>query len=363
MSDINQLIQTVSDLINIKSMHAYPEQIKKCMDYAANYLADTNLEIKHIDSNGVSNLVVTKTGIKNPDVFLCGHMDVVDAPDNLFQTQIKDDWLYGRGALDMKSGNAINLILMKELAKTHNIGLMFTGDEEIGGFNGTKILLDQGYTCKVALLPDGGLNPANIMYKAKGVLFIELNALGTPCHGSRPWQGNNAINILMKSIDIVQNLFTPIANHDQEHWTATCNVGKIQGGDSTNTVAANAQAICDIRFTETDDPQELLQRIQASLPDGVQAKEIISAPCTYVAPDNQYVQHYQDSIRKQNLEPNFTLDHGSSDARFFSAHNIPVIVNQPLGEGHHTNNEKVYIPSLLTYYNIVKDFLDQVAKS
>lgn len=362
MTDINQLTQITSDLIRIKSMQAYPDQIKKCMDYAANFLAGADINIQHIDSNGIPNLIVTKEGIKNPDVFLCGHMDVVDAPEDLFEPKIKDNWLYGRGALDMKSGNAINLLIMKELASTHNIGLMFTGDEEVGGFNGTKILLDKGYTCKVALLPDGGLSPAHIMYKAKGVLFIEINANGKPSHGSRPWQGDNAINLLMKGIDTVQQLFLPIAEHPDDHWTATCNIGKIQGGDSTNTVAANAQAICDIRFTEKDNPQEILQRIQSSLPDGLKAKEIIGAPCTYVAPDNYFVQAYEKAIRDQNLEPKFTLDHGSSDARFFTERNIPVIVNQPLGEGHHTDNERVDIPSLLNYYNIVKNFLDRVAK-
>jgi len=261
----------------------------------------------------------------------------------------------------MKSGTAVLIAIMKELANTyHNIGLMLTSDEEIGGFNGTEALLKQGYTCQAAVLPDGGKAIQNIVYKAKGVLWISLDASGTPAHGSTPWIGESAITRLMRAIDSTQAVFLSNESHPQDHWVATCNIGKIQGGEAVNQVASRAHATCDIRYTELDTVPEILQRITNAMPDGVKAKKILTANNTFTAPDNKFLLAYQESIRSINRAPKLSADHGSSDARFFSEYNIPVIMSQPEGDGHHTDNEWVSITSIYEYYKVVRDFLDRV---
>ncbi len=60
---------------------------------------------------------------------------------------------------------------MKDLADTgHDVGLMLTGDEEIGGFDSTGYLLDQGYGADIVILPDGGQTIHEIVLKEKGLM-------------------------------------------------------------------------------------------------------------------------------------------------------------------------------------------------
>ncbi|MFZ6015489.1 MAG: M20 family metallopeptidase [Patescibacteria group bacterium] len=361
MTPSEEILKITQDLIRFESSKNNPEEINKCFNYLENYLKDTGLKIEKIDINGYPNLIVTK-GTKTPIIFLSGHLDVVEGSPEQFAPKIVDDRLYGRGALDMKSGVAVMTYIMKEFADTkHDFGLIFTSDEEIGGFNGTKALLDRGYSCQAAVIPDGGLAIHRVMHKAKGAIWIELKSTGIPAHASRPWLGENAINKLLLSIDRIQNLFLDVSKHDNDHWNATCNIGTIQGGDAPNRLAESASAICDIRYTENDDPESILKKIQDTLPDGVTANLKLEVDTTYTAPDNPFLIAYQDSIRSIGREPELSADHGSSDGRFFSARGIAVLMSEPDGGDPHSKNEWVSIAALHDYYQVLKNFLDKVA--
>jgi succinyl-diaminopimelate desuccinylase len=364
MPNINEIIKITEDLIRIKSTKDNPDDISRCMDYAADYLKDTELTIERFESNGVPSLVATKNGTKTPRIFLNGHLDVIEAEEHQFDPKIDGDKLIARGASDMKGSVAIMLTLMKEFASTdHDIGLMLVGDEESGGFNGTKILLEKGYSCKAVILPDGGTAIENIMHKAKGAMWVELKAIGKAAHASRPWQGENAINKLMLAIDRIQNLFLDPTKHDDDHWVTTCNVGNIKGGASANSVPDDAIAICDIRHTEDDTPSSILKRIQNSLPDGVSAKQTVAVESLYTKEDDPYLAAYKDAIRGIGREPRLCLDHGASDARYFNVRGIPVLISVPDSDGNHTKNEWVSIKALEDFTKMLKIFLNNTAKN
>jgi succinyl-diaminopimelate desuccinylase len=142
---------------------------------------------------------------------------------------------------------------MKDLADTNDdIGLLLTGDEESGGFDGVKFLLDQGYKSEVVIIPDGGQDINKIVVKEKGIIWLKLIAHGSSAHGSMPWNGQNAILILSDFLQNIHNLFVPHDQHPDDHWVATFNLGKIEGGSVANQVPAVASAWCDIRYTEND---------------------------------------------------------------------------------------------------------------
>ncbi|MBD3281697.1 M20/M25/M40 family metallo-hydrolase [Candidatus Uhrbacteria bacterium] len=362
MPDINEILKISQDLIRIKSTKDRPQDIGLCLDYAEKCLKDTSLTIKRFESNGVPSLVATKSGTKAPKIFLNGHLDVIEAHDKQFEPKIEDGKLIARGASDMKSAVAIMLVLMKELHTTHDIGLMLVGDEESGGFNGTKYLLDQGYTCQAAIIPDGGTAIQNIMHKAKGAMWVELTATGQAAHASRPWQGENAINKLLLAIDRVHNLFLNPTKHSDDHWATTCNIGNIRGGDSANVVPSHAVAVCDIRHIENDNQQSILRRIQNSLPDGVTAKQTVEVESLFVKDDDPYLIAYQEAIRSIGREPRLCLDHGASDARFFGARGIPTLISVPDSGGNHTENEWVSINALEDFAKMLKYFLNKITK-
>lgn len=362
MASLDHLVDLTQHLIRIRSTHAHPEQILLARDFAANYFDSTSLHIEPHHYGGVPSLTITKHS-KTPKIFLCGHLDVVDGDDEQFTPRLDGERLYGRGALDMKSGNAVMMALMKELSDTkHDVGLILTGDEEIGGMHGVKVLLEQGYRAQVVIIPDGGLAVHRIVQKEKGIIWIRLEAQGAAAHGSRPWEGINAIERLMEALRNIKTLFAdPHTNHPDDHWVPTINIGHIEGGQSVNKVPSNAAATCDIRYTEQTNPNGLLEDIRALLPSHVTMEVRFFEPMTNVDLTHPLVTTFFDIVREHGHTPEIISGHGSSDGRFFSAHNIPVLISQPNGANHHAKDEWVHIPSIGKYYDIVRTYLDKVA--
>ena len=357
MTDPNPILALTKELIACRSTDDRPDQIAKALRILKDYLKDTDFTLQTPDFQGHPCLVATR-GTQTPEIFLCGHLDVVEGDDGQFRPRLEGNRLYGRGALDMKSGVAVMATILKELeGADERVGLMITTDEETGGFNGTNMLLEQGFSCKAAILPDGGMAYHRLVQKAKGVLWVEFKAIGKAAHSSMPWQGENAIQKLIQGIDQVQTYFKTVEPSSDDHWTTTCSLSQMHGGEATNQVPESAVARCDIRYTEDLPPDEILRELRNRLPDGVSAECVVCAPIAYTRLDDPYVQRFMQAVREQGREPEMTMDHGSSDARFFSERGIPVIICQPDGQGHHGPDEWVSIQGIKDYYEMVKRFL------
>lgn len=352
-----ELIQLIENLIRFRTTASRLEEITKCIEFMRSFFAGTGLTVEVVENNGLPSLVVTKN-IKTPKIFLCGHFDVVEADDGAFVPRVEGNRLYGRGAMDMKSGNAVMMTIMKELADTaHSVGLMLTPDEEVGGFNGTKALVESGYRSEIAIIPDGGREPGVIVTKAKGMVWLKIIAEGKSAHGSRPWEGESAIERLTGTLDRVRNVF-PVPTAENGFWSTSLNIGKIQGGVALNQVPNSAEATLDIRYVESDLPEDVIDRVRSVLPPYTRLEVIANEPMVYVDLANPLVQAYQNSIQEITGQgAGQTVDFGSSDGRFFTPHQIPVILSQPSGANWHGAGEWVDLDSVATYYDILKGFV------
>ena len=363
MSSDFSLLELTEALIRFRSSEDCPSDLRACADFIERYFEGTSLTVERFEEEGVPSVVVTK-GTKTPRIFLSGHFDVVPGNDEQFTPRQDGARLYGRGALDMKSGDAVLMKVMKDLADTsHDIGLMLTGDEEVGGFHGTDLLLRRGYSCEAVMIPDGGESVEKCVKKAKGILQIRLSTQGKAAHGSLPWEGKNAIDHLLVAIRALQEQFVPLSEHPQDHWIPTCNIGKIVGGDATNRVPDFAFVQCDIRYTERDSPDRILTEIKTRMPEGVVIETLFSAPLVCVLEENIFVRAYDMALRKEGYEPLAVHDHGSSDGRFFAQKGIPVLMSQPHGSDLHGPNEWVEIESIYGYYRVIRSFLDGLEES
>lgn len=133
----------------------------------------------------------------------------------------------------MKGGVAPMMRLVKDLATEErpSLGLMETSDEEIGGFDGARHLMNEGvYEPSFALSaePDTwGSDGIQIVYQQKGVYWVEAAAFGETAHGSRPWKGENTVELAWEWYDAVQEMFE---RSDKDTWETTVNLGSLQGG-------------------------------------------------------------------------------------------------------------------------------------
>ena len=183
------------------------------------------MHTQFIEHDGYRSLIATsRRHHKKPTVLLSGHIDVVPGAEELFTLQQDHQNYYGRGVLDMKGSIAVFLSIIDELKgklDQFDLGLLITSDEEIGGFNGTQVVLEHGYLPKVSILPDGGAD-WQIQTSAKGVFQLKINTTGQAAHGSQPWNGDNANLKLIRVIHEIHGLFPTNGPDDN-----TINIGKI----------------------------------------------------------------------------------------------------------------------------------------
>ena len=141
-------------------------------------------------------------------LILLNHMDVVLASPEYwtvdpFSGLIKDGYVWGRGALDMKGEAIAQLMTMVILKRAHvplkrDIIFLATADEEIGaGVGAAWIVEHQADLVRDAefLLNEGGLTRTNglggvefygVGTTEKSPFWLDVTARGTAGHGSRP---------------------------------------------------------------------------------------------------------------------------------------------------------------------------------
>jgi acetylornithine deacetylase/succinyl-diaminopimelate desuccinylase-like protein len=221
-----EVTQLLRELIRIDTTNP-PGNETQAAIYVAQYLANQGFKTEIIESAPGRGNVITRlkgTGEK-PSLLLLSHLDVVAANPSEwtvdpFAGTIKDDYVYGRGAIDMKSMTASEVLVMELLKKNNvklkgDVVLAATADEEKGGEEGAGYLL-QNYRekiwCPYVLNEGGGLavptekgNVFTVQTAEKGILWLKIKAKGTPGHGSTPNTADNAIMRIYKVIDKLGN--------------------------------------------------------------------------------------------------------------------------------------------------------------
>jgi succinyl-diaminopimelate desuccinylase len=121
-----------------------------CLDLIATWLKPLGFDIERIDAGGVSNLWARRSGSDAQGKLICfaGHTDVVPTgplerwTSDPFTPEIRDGFLYGRGAADMKSSiaaciTALERLLARRPASADSLALLLTSDEEGDAVDGT----------------------------------------------------------------------------------------------------------------------------------------------------------------------------------------------------------------------------------
>lgn len=197
---------------------------RRAAEYVAERLAEVGVEAELLESApGRANLVARIPGTDpGRDALLVhGHLDVVPAdPDEWsvhpFSGEIRDGYLWGRGAIDMKDFDAMVLAVVRGWQRTgvrpsRDIVLAFTADEEAGSDYGAHFLarrhrhLFDG--CTEAIGEVGGFSYSVdeqrrlylIETAEKGIDWLRLHAKGRPGHGSMV-HDDNAVTALAEAV-------------------------------------------------------------------------------------------------------------------------------------------------------------------
>ncbi len=347
-------------LIRNRAVSSDASRINRSSEMVEEYLRAhgiTNIAVEEINNRRV--LFASNRPGKIQDVILCSHLDVVPADEEQFVPRIEGDKLYGRGSDDCLGNVALDcetLIALKDAP--FGIGVMFSCDEEIGGFT-TAGMIQRGYAAtKLAIIIDGA--PFCITYQEKGVLVCKITAPGKECHAANPWNGDNAIDNLVDAYTKIRAAFPQNATADDQ-WHDTMAACQISAGKAVNQVPEEASVIINFRFTEPGGENIILEKLRNAVPN-CQIDVLECCVPVKTDPDAPLLKAMLNSMQNAFPERNPDLQRicGATDARHMINWNVPILILGTEGEGCHSKNEWTNLNTLKRYINWLPNALKDI---
>jgi acetylornithine deacetylase/succinyl-diaminopimelate desuccinylase-like protein len=219
----DEVVGLLSELIRFNTSNpTHPE--RPAAEWVASQLGDVGIDTVILESETGRASTVARVSGSNPGrspMLIHGHLDVVPAEPSEwsidpFAGEVKDDYVWGRGAVDMKDMNAMTLAVIRDWARTgvrpdRDIVLAFVADEEAGGKLGAHWLVDNHpeyfADCTEAISEVGGFSVTVggdlrlylIQTAEKGIGWLKLRAEGRPGHGSMV-HADNAVTELARAV-------------------------------------------------------------------------------------------------------------------------------------------------------------------
>ena len=293
---------------------------------------------KVFDGNGsdaIDNLYA-RLGTKGRNFCFAGHTDVVPAGDldawtvDPFGGEVKDGRLFGRGAVDMKTGIAcfvggVDAFLAAHPDFDESISFLITGDEEADAFNGTVRLIEwcdqQGEKFDTCLVGE----PTNPKYLGemmkigrRGSITGWLTVYGAQGHVAYPHLADNPVPRMIKTLDVLN---ARALDQGTDHFQpSNLEVTTIDAGNSaTNVVPAKVSAAFNIRFNDLHTGVDLEKWIKDVCAEHAGAHELrvkISGDA-FLSTPGKLANLIADSSEKiTGKRPEMSTTGGTSDARF-----------------------------------------------
>jgi acetylornithine deacetylase/succinyl-diaminopimelate desuccinylase-like protein len=293
-----------------------------------------------------------------------GHLDTFPVLEHLPWTVpplggvLKDGKLYGRGVCDMKGGIACSLLAAALLAEHRDawsgeIVLTLAGDEENMGSLGTGWMMEHVPHAKgdANICGDVG-SPRVVRFGEKGLMWVEVEATGSPAHGAHVHRGTNAIDRLRVALDRLKDLETvpfqappavtqaiarakPIsealsgAGESETLQRVTVNIGTLGGGTSPNLVPTHAIARADIRLPVGITTDVLVAKLDDWLGpmEGVSWRALRRFEPSFTPPDHEIIARTAKVAGEVlGSAPAVNMRVGGSDSRWYRKHGVPTVV-------------------------------------
>ncbi len=271
MDATDEVIELCRDLLRIDTTNTGDLETsageRLAAEYVAEKLAEVGLEPQiHESAPGRANVVARFEG-SDPSrdaLLIHGHLDVVPADGSEwsvdpFGGEIKDGYLWGRGAVDMKDFDAMVLALVRQMRREgrkppRDVVLAFLADEEAGSTYGAQYLVERhphhfdGVTEAIGEVGGfsvsiGGDQRLYLIETAqKGIDWLRLHAKGRPGHGSMI-NDDNAVTAVAEAVARVGRHKFPVI--------------------MTPTVRAFLEQVSEILHIELDldDPERAVEKI------------------------------------------------------------------------------------------------------
>ena len=335
------------------------------------------LRFEEVGTEPVHNLYA-RLGDSGPNFCFAGHTDVVPVGQgwatNPFSADVIDNYLYGRGAADMKGAIAcFTAAVARHIAASGkpsgSISFLITGDEEGPAINGTKKVLEwlDGRGEKLdACLVGEPTNPIRLgdMIKIgrRGSLNGKLTVHGTQGHVAYPHLADNPINTMMKLLGALTA--EPMDEGTETFQPSTLTLTSIDvGNETTNIIPGQVRAAFNIRFNDSHSGESLgnwLQETLSAAAGGAHFElDIKVSGESFVTPPGDLSGLVSEAVEHVTGEtPKLSTSGGTSDARFIQSF-CPVCEFGMTGQTMHKADERVAIKDLQDLTEIYQRILNR----
>ena len=330
----------------------------------------------------VENLYA-RIGTSSPHITFAGHTDVVPPGDEsawthgAFSGEVRDGFLYGRGAVDMKGGIACSVSAALQYLADHggepkgSISFLITGDEEDISVNGTVKLLQwaaaRGERFDHCVLGE----PSNVETlgdcikigrrgSQSGTLYVE----GIQGHVAYPHRAANPVPDMAR-------LIVALSDEALDHGSAQFQPSNLEftsvdvGNPAGNVIPAQARAKFNIRFNDLHTQatlRELVeQRLAKAAGNRIRAR-IVWEPSNsnvFVTRPGAFTDLAVAAIEKvTGRKPELSTSGGTSDARFIASY-CPVIEFGLVGQTMHQIDERTPVEDLERLTEVYRAILDR----
>jgi acetylornithine deacetylase/succinyl-diaminopimelate desuccinylase-like protein len=279
-----------------------------------------------------------------PPLVISAHMDTVFPLDTVLTVHREEGRVYGPGIGDNSLGVAG---LFGVLWSLRERGIRLPGDvwvaantceEGLGDLRGMKMLVERFGALPKAYLVLEGMALGHIYNKAVGVQRYKISLHTQGGHSWTDYGRPSAIHTLSALITEISAIQPPAHPH------TTLNVGRISGGTSINTIAADAWMELDLRSEDSGSLARLISQVE-NLVEAVRQPGMLvemlpigQRPSGEIRPDHAIIRLAQACLHAQGIDSVLTV--GSTDANIPLSKGYPALVlGLTHGGGAHTIHE------------------------
>ena len=342
-------------------------------------LAPLGFTFEAIDRGQTRNLWARR-GTAKPLFCFAGHVDVVPTgpleqwTTPPFEPTVRDGYLYGRGAADMKSSIAAMIVAVERFVAQHpehpgSIAFLITSDEEGDALDGTVAVVEaleaRGETLDYCIIGEPtSVNTVGDMVKngRRGSLSGKLKVKGIQCHIAYPEKGRNPIHQVAPAL---AELATTVWDEGNEYFQPTTwQVSNIHAGTGANNVVpAHVELLFNFRFSTASTPESLQQRFTAILDKHGLEYEIswTLGARPFLTGRGVLADAVRDAIHEETgLVTELSTTGGTSDGRFIAAICPQMVEVGPVNATTHKIDECIAIDALPRLTGIYQRILEKI---